>query len=210
MAQAESEQPDLDAEELMHLALEAMKHDRDDEALLFLKRALAQEPEDGRVHYLLGALHAALGMTGRAITEMTRATELRPDLGLARFQLGLLHMTAGESEQARSAWVPLNQLSEDDALRVFGDGMTRFLDADYGAAIALLKRGIELDESAESLNANMMQVIEHAQAALEAQTQSANAAAPSPPSLPQHDQRVVPDLQHVLFAAYRTQDQKPQ
>jgi len=165
MAQAESDEPRLDAEELMHLALKAMERNRHDDALLFLKHAIAEAPEDGRLHHLLGALHAEVGMTERAIREITRATELSPGLSTAHFQLGLLHVAMADVEQAQEAWAPLDQLGENDALRIFKGGMVHFLNEEYEEAIAWLKRGIELNEASESLNDDMQLVIEQAQAA---------------------------------------------
>ena len=42
----------------MHLALAALEARRSDEALVYLKRAIAVEPNNARLHYLLGAVHA--------------------------------------------------------------------------------------------------------------------------------------------------------
>lgn len=50
----------LDAEELMHLALGAMDAENNEEAITYLKRALALAPEEGKLHHLLGAGHAEI------------------------------------------------------------------------------------------------------------------------------------------------------
>ena len=210
MAEAESEETGLDAEELMHLALKAMEQDRDDDALVFLKHALVQEPEDGRLHYLLGALHAELGMVERAIREITRATELNPDLATAHFQLGLLHVAKADFEQAREAWRPLDQLGEDDALRLFKEGMVKFLNESYAEAIPLLERGIALDEVGEALNENMQRVLEQARAAIAGQDSKEVTRPSEPPARPRPEQRTGAESQHVLLAGYRKQEDKPQ
>jgi hypothetical protein len=119
-------------------------------------------------------------------------------------------MMTGDLDQAHRAWIPLDQLGEDDALRVFKDGMTRFLDENYEEAIAFLKRGIELNEASESLNDNMERVIEQAQAALEAQGQKDKAAPPKAPPRAKVDKRAIADRQHVLLAGYRKQGEKQQ
>ena len=69
------------------------------------------------------------------IEEITRATQLSPGLGIAHFQLGLLHMARADFEQARHAWQPLDRLGENDALRLFKEGMVQFLDENYNDAV---------------------------------------------------------------------------
>src|ERR1043165_7102337 len=110
MSSAEGPEGQLDAEELMHLALGAMERDRDDEALAYLKRAIALAPDSGLLHHLLGALYAEPGMIDRAIFEMTQAITHVPQLKMARFQLGLLHFTSGDLESAENVWAPLGEL----------------------------------------------------------------------------------------------------
>src|SRR5262245_15707052 len=180
MAQAESNETGLDTEELTRLALKAMTQNRDDEALRLLKHALVQAPEEGRLHYLLGALHAELGMVERAIQEITRATQLSPQLGIAHFQLGLLHMARADFGRARDAWQPLDQLEEDDALRFFKEGMVQFLEENYNDAVILLKRGIALEEGGGALTDRMERVIEQAQAAMAGQDPKAATEPPQP------------------------------
>lgn len=201
----ESDEPGLDAEELMHLALKAMAQDRDDDAILFLKHALQLSPEEGRLHYLLGAVHAQLGMGERAIREIERALSYDPTLGTARFQLGLLYMSNDQEALARKAWMPLDELDADNALRLFKEGMTRFMDEDYAGAVGLLQRGIELNEEVESLNDNMRQVLEQAQAMLEAGDAPAEAITPRGAEL-DRDGRDPAAQQHVLLAGYRKRD----
>src|SRR5690349_6651155 len=81
----------LDAEELLHLALQAMEQERYEDAMSRLKRGLVLEPRNGLMHHLLGAIYAQLGMIDRAVEEMTQAVTFAPEMHIARFQLGLLH-----------------------------------------------------------------------------------------------------------------------
>jgi tetratricopeptide (TPR) repeat protein len=200
----------LDAEELMHLALKAMRQDRDDDAILFLKHAILQAPNEGRLHYLLGALYAELGMMQRAIATMTCAVELDPDLATANFQLGLLHASVGDAGAAREAWKPLDEFGEDEPLRIFKRGMEYLLVEDYAKCIAELKRGIERNEMLESLNVDMQRVIEQAEGALSGQSgksggsgsRNTGAVLLAAAKLP------AKDTEHVLLAAYRRQDDK--
>src|SRR4051812_20967906 len=109
----------LDAKELLYLALQAMEQDRDADAISCLKRGLALEPKSGVLHHLLGAMYAQLGMIDRAVDEMTQAITFAPDLHIARFQLGLLHFTSTDVAAADRVWQPLTELPPDHALNLF-------------------------------------------------------------------------------------------
>src|SRR5690349_3947874 len=85
-----STQPDLDAEELKFLAMQASRQNLGDQALLYLKRAIQRAPERGDLYYLMAAEHAQLGMLERAMEEMERALALSAELHTARLQLALL------------------------------------------------------------------------------------------------------------------------
>lgn len=104
---------DLDAQELLHLALKAMEEGRDAETITLLKRGIAVASEEGRMHYLLGAMHAQLGMYERAAVELQLAVELAPEIEMAHFQLGLLQLTSGDVDAARASWAPLDRLDAD-------------------------------------------------------------------------------------------------
>src|SRR4051812_31735918 len=102
----------LDPDELLHLAMEAARHERHDAALEHLKRALELDPKHARARYFLAAEYAQIGMYGRAIEEMEQAVKLDPSLHTAHFQLGLLYLTSGQVAQASAAWLPLDALDE--------------------------------------------------------------------------------------------------
>ena len=101
---------DLDAEELLHLAIQASQADRHDQAITYLKRAQAKAPENANIAYFLGAEHAQIGLYQRAMEEMAQALELNPALHTARFQLGLLYLTSGLAAPATEALGPLTAL----------------------------------------------------------------------------------------------------
>lgn len=193
----------LDAEELMHLALKAMEQDRDDDALIFLKHALVLEPEDGRLHYLLGALHAELGMRVRAIKEISRAVALDPELHVAVFQLGMLYLGSGDTDKAQQTWASLDKLGEDNVLLVFKAGMTHFLNEDYEQAIAVLERGCELNDIAESLNDHVAQIIEQARLLLADKTSPPEAHNSNDAQRGRPDKPSGSDSKHVLLSAYQ-------
>ena len=99
----------LDDSELLHLAIRASQNNRHDDAIGFLKQALELAPGNAKVHYMLGAEHAEIGLYDRAADEIAKAVELDPGLVTAQFQLGLLHMTSGRITEAENVWKPLEK-----------------------------------------------------------------------------------------------------
>jgi tetratricopeptide (TPR) repeat protein len=167
--------------------------DRDEPALVYLKRALAQEPDNARLLYLLGAVHAEIDMTDRAIAEMSRAVELDPGFAIPHFQLGMLHLRRDELDQARQAWRPLDELGADDALRAFKSGLVHLIDDDYAGCIAELRRGLAFSDHAP-LNEDMRRILDDAEATLAAaQRPGEGAVEPAPAPA---------DSRHVLLAGY--------
>jgi len=164
----DSAEPDgeLDAQELMFLALRAMEQDRDDDAIRMLKQALLLEPESGILHHLLGAMYAQIGMIDRAVEEMTQACAYNPQLDMARFQLGMLHFTSANIDAATAAWAPLLERPEDDPLWLFVSGLERLARDEFEVSIDLLSRGLERNTEHPSLNSDMQMVREMAQQAL--------------------------------------------
>lgn len=176
--------PQLDADELLFLAMDAAKHDRHEAAIAFLKRALEQAPNHAQAHYFLAAEHAQIGMYDRAAEEMARAVELDPGLHTAHFQLGLLHLTAGRLESASSAWQPLDQLGEAHPLFLFKAGLEAMVRDEFDACRDYLTRGIAANTLNSDLNADMEQVLLRLPA----------------------DDPAPPGQGHVLLSGYRSED----
>ncbi len=156
----------LNPEELMHLALHATQHETPDKAIDYLKRLLQIEPENGKAIYLLGALHAEIGMYEQAVEEMGRALEVEPNLPTARFQLGLLHLTSGNIAEAESVWAGLDVLGTEDPLFLFKTGMLHLVKDEFEECVSSLQAGIERNTLNEDLNNDMRRVIEDAQKAI--------------------------------------------
>lgn len=156
----------LNADELMHLALHATEHDTPDKAIRHLKQLLELEPRNGKAQYLLGALHAEIGMHEQAAEEMAKALELEPDLpATARFQLGLLHITSGRVDEAEQAWQALDRLGEDDPLFLFKTGMLHLVRDEFEECAQALRAGIERNRLNEDLNNDMRKVLQDAEKA---------------------------------------------
>ena len=186
----------LDADELLQLAIRASEANRHEDALSYLKRALDLSPKNGKIHYLLGAEHAQIGLYDRAAVEMARAVELEPDLHTARFQLGLLHITSGRVDQAESTWKPLDALGAEHPLSLFKTGLLHLARDEFDQSIHCLKRGIGLNASNMALNKDMQRIVNEVEARRSSAT-AAQAAGTKPSGTK------VSQPAHMLLSAYR-------
>lgn len=157
----------LDIDELMHLALRAVNGNQDDLAIDYLKQVIERDPSNGLAYYLLGAVHAGLGMYDRAAEEMTKAIHVDPNVPpTAYFQLGLLQLTLGRIAEAEEVWQALDNRGEDDFLFLFKRGMLHLVADEFEACVHDLQRGIELNDFNEKLNVDMRKFVAKAQAAM--------------------------------------------
>lgn len=188
---------ELTTDELMHLALHAVGQKSHDKAISFLKRLLSIEPENGKAHYLMGAVHAEIGMHAQAAEEMTHALDLEPDLHTARFQLGLLNLTSGKVDEAEQVWTELDILGDQDPLYLFKKGMLHLVKDEFGPCIKLLKAGIEVNTLNEDLNNDMRRVIMDAEKAMARQ---------STVDTEDVDNPATADGRHILLSVYENKD----
>lgn len=188
----------IDSEELLHLAIRASQANKHEEAISYLKRAINNTPENGKIYYMLGAEHAEIGMYERAIEEMAKAVKFEPGLHTAHFQLGLLYITSARVKEAEEAWAPLDKLSDKDPLRLFKNGLLHLARDEFDDCVALLEKGITLNKANAALNNDMKRMIDEVKARPKT-PDGQNPAAPkttTPPS-------------HVLLSAYQNKDEKP-
>jgi tetratricopeptide (TPR) repeat protein len=185
----------LDDVELLHLALNAMRNDRDDEAIALLKRTIQASPENARAHYLLGAQHAQIGLYDRAVAEMAEAVRLDPGLSAAHFQLGLLHLTGGHIREAEAAWKPLDRLAAHDPLRLFKSALLHLVHEEREACIAELQAGIARNRLNEALNVDMRRLLADLQGRQSGKVADPNTNTTPPLGLP------VPS-KHMLLSTY--------
>lgn len=150
----------LDTEELFHLALRAIEQQQHPEAIELLKQALARDPKQGRLHYLLGAEYAQIGLYDRAVAAMEEAISLDASLYTAVFQLGLLYLTQGQAEAAVKAWAPLEKLDPQDPLYLFSRGLQHLAKDEFDACREHLQKGIALNQSLPVLNRDMQLVLD--------------------------------------------------
>ncbi|MCU7919019.1 MAG: tetratricopeptide repeat protein [Candidatus Thiodiazotropha sp. (ex Epidulcina cf. delphinae)] len=160
----------LEPDELMHLALHASNNNHPDEAISLLKDLINKTPYNAEALYLLGALHAEIGMYDRAKEEISKALEYEPNLVPARFQLGLLHLTSGNVDLAEKTWSDLEELGEKDCFFLFKRGLLSLAQDRFDSCIEDLSRGIALNSFNEPLNKDMSRIIEAAEKTINEQS----------------------------------------
>jgi tetratricopeptide (TPR) repeat protein len=179
----------LDAEELLHLAVAASDRNESDRAIELLKRAIQADPSDAKAYHMLGAEHAQIGLFDRAMADMSKAVELDAQLDAARFQLGLLQLTSRQPQAAEHTWQPLQRLGEDSFYVLFSVGLLALARDDFDICIEKLRRGQALNTVNAPLNRDMQRVL--------AQVEQLAGAASAPPTEPTGD-----ETGHVLLNAY--------
>lgn len=150
----------LTNQELMHVAMHADREGRTQETMEALKQILSRDADDAKALYMLGAVHAQIGMPEEAVSEMTRAVELEPELITAHFQLGLLHFMAERYEEAAQAWQPLDALPEDNPLYLFKTGLLSLVGGEFEASIKAIETGIANNRVSAALNDDMRGIID--------------------------------------------------
>jgi len=114
-------------------------------AITDLQAALALQPDDPRIHNMLGILYADRGDTSRALAAFTRATELDSAYARAWNNLGSTLRTADRPAEAAVAFSRAVAEQPDYALAWSNLGAVQRELGDSGAAQASLSRALALD-----------------------------------------------------------------
>lgn len=149
----------LDSNEYLHLALNANKANDHHAALLFLKHALEQAPDNYAALYLLAAEHAELGMHVRAAGELSALLEKNPAIDIARFQLALLYLQLNDTEAAKQHFSDLNKQERDPSLSLFSTAYLAVLDGNPAVAGSKIKEGIAICPN-NALKADMLKLLQ--------------------------------------------------
>lgn len=132
----------------------------DDGDLVVVDRALAEAPDDPRLHFLRGSLLAGIGRPIEALASLRQAVDLAPDFAIARYQLGFFQLTSGEAADALSTWGPLTLLPEDHYLRIFVGGLTYLIRDEFPQALEQLRRGMAANRENAPLNRDIQLIID--------------------------------------------------
>jgi len=147
-----------DETRLADLMAAIASNDADDLALI--DRALADFPQDPRLHFLRGSVLAGIGRPIEALAALKTAVDQAPDFAIARFQLGFFQLTSGEAADALSTWGPLALLPDGHYLRAFVAGLTYLIRDEFPQAMEQLRIGIAANEENAPLNRDIQLIID--------------------------------------------------
>lgn len=131
-----------------------------DAALRLLTEAAQAYPTDPRPMVLLAAECMQQGDADRAEAIYGAVLQHAPGFAIARFQLGLLQFTSGRPVTALATWGPLDDLAEEDCLRLFKRAFEHLARDEFTETRALLQRGIVANTSNPQLNRDMQMLAE--------------------------------------------------
>ena len=194
----------LETDELMHLAIHASQNGRQDEAISLLKQLIEKERTNANAYYLLGALHAEIGMFDRAKEEMSEALEHDPSLVPARFQLGLLYLTTGRVDRASEIWAGLDSLEDDSCFFLFKRGLLSLVEDRFAACVDDLSKGIQLNTFNQALNNDMNRIIDDVRK-LQTQTAQDDASNSEEKADDSSDNKLA-DKKYTVLSAYHRND----
>ena len=152
-----------------------------------IRAAVARDPGNAELRYLLGAELAQQKEYAAAVVEMSAALQLDPGLHFARFQLGLLYLTMAQPDRSIATWGPLETLDESAALKYFKRGLEALIRDDFDACVGLLRQGIELNKQNAPLNRDMTMVIDKVDEAMVPVEVSVRGVIPPPPQSQSRD-----------------------
>lgn len=149
----------LDNDELLRTALDAINHARSADALSLLKTLVERDPANAFGHYLMAAEHMQLGMVDRAEEGFRRVVGLAPDFPIARFQLGQLYLVKGDEASAISTLTPLTALHTGTALSFYAKGLVAAASGDAASAIDELRAGLACEQEIPALAGDMQRLL---------------------------------------------------
>ncbi|WP_107313173.1 tetratricopeptide repeat protein [Burkholderia metallica] len=147
----------------MAVLVETMRSS-DETALHALNNALERWPDDYRLWFLRGAIHAGSQRYDAARSDFDTSQQLTPDFPIAGFMLGFLHLTHGHVDRAVDAWQPLDTLPADDTLRVLKTGLLNLAEDRFDLAVEQLHAGIASNTKYPLINRYISDVLQHVDA----------------------------------------------
>ena len=154
--QVAQDQPEGDAPALFERGVDAYRHDRDDEAVEDLQKAVQLDPDFAEAHYRLGlALHAtgqkdeADKAFGDAVKAYEKLTRQEPKNADAYYFLGLCYEKLDKfDDAARALKDSVRNLSESDENRddkYYELAIVEYKLAQYDEAVAALNKALEIN-----------------------------------------------------------------
>ncbi|BFG79470.1 hypothetical protein PTKU46_75030 [Paraburkholderia terrae] len=141
-------------------AIAQLLQDQGELALQRLADALRLWPEDYRLWFLRGSVHASAQRNDEAHADFTETLRLAPTFSIATFMLGFLDLVSGHADEAMHTWNALDNLSDDDALRVIKNGLLDLCGNRFNEAYEALHRGMVLNTAHPLLNQYVRAVVD--------------------------------------------------
>lgn len=179
---------------LIQRGIAAMEVDDAASAHGLFSQALAERPDAGLPHFLIGSQHAASGDFSQAEASFATALLLAPDLAIARYQLGLLQFTSQRAAIALLTWQPLLTLPSSEPLTHFVRGFAALADDHFDEALHHFNQGLALGPENRAVSSDIEKVIDR----IHASGHGAVSAGDATPTRSEQDT-------HVLLANYQQQ-----
>ncbi len=148
-----SEQPDDElAVALVETLVRARAHAQ---ATPILRSALARNPDDPRLHLLLGEVLRDRGVYAQAERELRLAVRLAPKLARTHGALGILYDLTGRPVAAKASHERAIELAPGVAELRNNLGFSLYLARDFAGAQAAYEEGLRIDPTAGGIYVNL-------------------------------------------------------
>ena len=144
----------LGKEEVLALALGAMRDARDEDAITLLTALAEAEPDFAEGQYLFAAQCAQMGDMVSAEAGFRHVLQLAPGMAMARFQLGQLLALDARPGEAIEALRPL-AADADSALGAYAAAVSNWAEGALAPAVAFLDKGLSHPRQAPELRDDM-------------------------------------------------------
>ncbi|MFQ5779213.1 MAG: tetratricopeptide repeat protein [Nitrospiria bacterium] len=128
------------AQEALRASQQMLGEGDSDKAVSFLERAVFLNPEDPRLHFLLGELYEQKDKMDQASNQMRGALEFDPEFAEARQHLGRLHEKRGYFYQAAKEWKKAAAIRPSELNKEELDRLARKLTEIEDVTAPLMKR----------------------------------------------------------------------
>lgn len=132
---------------LVNLGTILAKNNRENEALVYLQRAVSIKPDNDSTLMKLGNSARKLKLDGLAIKSYSEALMINPNNIAALNALGCMHLQQGDMHRAEILLEKAHQMSPIDLNIITNLGKAYCDTGKADASIAILQKGIKLDES---------------------------------------------------------------
>lgn len=135
------------------------RENRVDEAIKYVRRAIAAAPNEAEPHCMLG--HLLLGRDGklkRAFNHFARAIAIRPDFVKAHVGIGLAWNRLGDPGQAERAFTTAHDLAPEDPFPLYYLGVLAAEQRRVNTAVELFQKTLIVDPMFKRASSALAQI----------------------------------------------------